>query len=298
MKYFFLTILLLSGFCFRGQAQQVGGFFDVEFQEQNIEFFGLDHTHLIALTFDDGPGKGTESILDTLKQYNIKATFFALGSQIKKNPELVQRIVREGHVIGNHSYTHPNLSKEIYKNNPELLMSELKTTHQALKPYLKPGQKLFFRAPYSLWQSSNASVLNQDPELAAYIGPICWDVGRSDEQVNGKYLSAGDWNCWSQKPESLSPSQCAEGYFNTIESINGGVVLMHDIHKKTAEMVKILIPQLLRKGYRFITLNQVQELNRYQYQRGSRIYQPKVQSFSFSRYEGRCDTRPKDNITY
>jgi peptidoglycan/xylan/chitin deacetylase (PgdA/CDA1 family) len=52
----------------------------------------------------------------------------------------------------------------------------------------------------------------------------------------------------------------AEGYYNTIESINGNVVLMHDIHKKTAEMVKILIPQLLRKGYRFITLNQVQEL--------------------------------------
>lgn len=293
MNKFFLTFLLLLSFFFETKAQHFAGFYDVEFQEQNIEFFGLDHTHFIALTFDDGPGKGTESILNTLKQYHIKASFFVLGSQAKKHPELIKRIVSEGHVLANHSYSHPNLSKNIYQTEPKLLISELKSTHEILKPYLKPGQKLFFRAPYSLWQSSNASVLNQDPELASYIGPICWDVGRSDESVNGKYLSAGDWNCWSQKPEALTPLQCAEGYRNTIETINGGVVLMHDIHNKTAEMVKILIPQLLQKGYRFITLNQVQELNKYQFQRSSKIYQPKTQSFPFSRYEGRCDTRPK-----
>ncbi|MCK6597689.1 MAG: polysaccharide deacetylase family protein, partial [Bdellovibrionaceae bacterium] len=111
-------------------------FQSTEFQQYNIEYFSLDKTYNIALTFDDGPGKGTEKILNLLKKYNIKATFFVLGSQVKTHAHLTNRIVSEGHLLANHSYTHPQLAKNTYRLHPELLIQELQKTHALIKPYL------------------------------------------------------------------------------------------------------------------------------------------------------------------
>ena len=66
---------------------------------------------LVALTFDDGPGKYTAELLDFLKEHRVRATFFLLGTNAAKYPSLIQRMDAEGHAIGNHSYTHPNLAK-------------------------------------------------------------------------------------------------------------------------------------------------------------------------------------------
>ena len=260
---------------------------DTDFQEENIEVFGLDNTKIIALTFDDGPGKGTAQILDALKRYNIKATFFALGQQMKANPELTRRIVREGHVLGNHSYTHPDLRQGKYELQPELLMQELLGTHEVLKQFIRPNAKLFFRAPYAAWVPSRAEVLNLDPELRRYIGPICWDVGRNIEWDNKEFTNAADWECWSKK-NTLSVKTCSDGYLHKIREIGGGVVLMHDIHQKTADMVDILIPELIAEGYKFKTLEELPEFEKYPIGSGPRVEHLEPPDSESSAYKGRC----------
>jgi peptidoglycan/xylan/chitin deacetylase (PgdA/CDA1 family) len=261
-----------------------------DFQEAPIESFGLDGTRRVALTFDDGPGAGTEQILNTLKRYRVRATFFALGSAMKKHPDLALRIVREGHVLANHSYSHPMLSKDLYQNEPAQLLAELKDTHEELRKYVPNGASLYFRAPYMAWTPGNAIVANQDPELRPYVGPVCWDVGRSVTVLDGTLKDAADWECWTKRM-NLSPLQCAVGYSNGIDEIGGGIVLMHDIHPKTAEMVELLVPRLLKAGYRFVTLDEVRELARYRLGSGATVFQPAVEPTA-SRPSGRCLMRP------
>ena len=75
------------------------------FQQRNIFQSGLRSTHTIALTFDDGPNVRTGDVLDALKELNVKATFFIVGSQAHRHPEILRRIAREGHLLANHSGT-------------------------------------------------------------------------------------------------------------------------------------------------------------------------------------------------
>ena len=86
---------------------------------------GRTDTSAVALTFDDGPGESTPAILDVLKRYQIKATFFVVGSQVERYPELARRIAREGHLIGNHSFSHPILLyRSPHKTRRELAASQ------------------------------------------------------------------------------------------------------------------------------------------------------------------------------
>src|SRR5262249_21863453 len=99
---------------------------------------------MIALSFDDGPDpKVTPQILDILKSGNVQATFFSIGLQAEKHPELIQRLYREGHEVGNHTWTHPNISII----GRQYLEGELNLTEQFFESVLgvKP---LFFRPPY------------------------------------------------------------------------------------------------------------------------------------------------------
>lgn len=257
---------------------------EISLQDSNIEVFNLDNTKKIVLTFDDGPGRGTEQILNTLKKYNVKATFFALGQQIQKYPELTRRIVAEGHTLANHSYDHDKLTKDIYKQDTSLLLKELLSTHELIKRFSKTDT-FYFRAPYAAWLQAVAHDLNRDSEIQKYIGPVCWDVGRSIEYDNGRIANAGDWECWTKKA-NLTAYQCMTGYYNKIQEIRGGVVLMHDIHLKTAEMVDLLIPALLAQGYEFINLPQVQSLATY---RNFLSVVPRIlEKPHYSNYRGRC----------
>lgn len=92
---------------------------------------GPEASRQVALTFDDAPDKQyTPQVLNVLKQYNVRATFFILGSQAEQHPEIVKRIAREGHVIGNHSYNHKlftKLSDESFKSQVLLTQASLKS---------------------------------------------------------------------------------------------------------------------------------------------------------------------------
>lgn len=226
------------------------------FQTHSITKFGLAGTHTVALTFDDGPGNGTISILNTLRQYHIRATFFIMGTSLTpRGMKLLQAIHAEGHVIGNHTYDHPQLSKRYYTSNPGRLTGELLRVHNKIAPYLDHQKNWYFRAPYGAWTASDARIANANSTLQHYIGPIFWTVGGDlIRGRNGQVKQSADWACWSKH---VSVSACEQGYLNETLRHDGGVVLMHDIHSKTAQMLPKYIADLVARGFRFVTLEDI-----------------------------------------
>ncbi len=230
------------------------------FQPGNIYRSGLVGTKTLALTFDDGPSAFTDEILDTLARNQVRATFFVVGSRVRHHPETMERMMREGHVVANHSFSHANMGRR-YVDNPQLLMTQIGNTNAAIAPYVRPGQGLYFRAPYGVWRKAHANFLNQDPVLQHYVGPIYWDVGGNiSYDDNGTLRAAADWDCWSH---DLSADECARGYLREIRRKQGGVVLMHDIRERSLWMINGLLPQLVAEGYTFVTLDEVREYDQY-----------------------------------
>lgn len=229
-----------------------------EFSRFAIERSSLVGKKTIALTFDDGPNTtSTPAILDTLKKYNVKATFFVLGKLSHANPEMMKRISEEGHLVSNHTYSHPALGGlSMFKRN-KVAKDEILRTHEEIEGYLNAGDRLFFRAPENSWHKNIAGALNKDSILRQYVGPVMWDVGGSNQIVNGKIAGAADWACWSKK---WTVDECMMGYISETERKKGGIVLMHDIHAKTAYMLEGYIQVLLSRGYKFVTLNDVESL--------------------------------------
>jgi peptidoglycan/xylan/chitin deacetylase (PgdA/CDA1 family) len=232
------------------------------FQATNIFHAGLRGTHTVALTFDDGPNINTPAVLDALKPYGIKATFFIVGRMAKTHPEILAEISDGGHLLANHSASHPRLSRKRYSDHPELLIDQIREVNDLIAPYMKPGDKLFFRAPYGAWHAEHAAVLNADPVLKYYIGPIYWDAGGGTYvDKDGFVITSADWDCWHRK---WTAETCAKGYLREIERKDGGVVLMHCINTKAAALVDAVVPALIQEGFKFVRLDQVKEYDQYQ----------------------------------
>ncbi len=231
------------------------------FQTRTLFRSGLRDTHTVALTFDDGPNFNTPGVLDTLKQFNIKATFFIVGKMAKAYPAILARIANEGHLLANHSASHPMLNHK-YDEHPELLLDQIRSVNDEIAPLMKPGDSLFFRAPYGSWKSAHAAILNADPVLRNYTGPIYWDIGGDITMSDDGYvMSAADWDCWHHH---WTADTCAKGYLREIRRKNGGVVLMHCIHSQSAALVAEVVPALVEEGYNFARIDQVQEYKPYE----------------------------------
>jgi peptidoglycan-N-acetylglucosamine deacetylase len=230
------------------------------FQNSTIFHSGLRDAHNIALTFDDGPNAYTAQVLDVLKAHNVKATFFIVGKMAKTHPALLARIAAEGHLLANHSATHPQLTGS-YDADPEKLIGQLRLVHEEIAPLMKPGDKFYFRAPYGYWRSAHAKILNADPVLRNYVGPIFWDIGGNISMRDGYVMSAADWDCWRHK---WTPQVCAKGYLREIRRDDGGVVLMHSIHRQSPELVAAIVQPMLEEGYRFVRLDEVPEYRQYE----------------------------------
>jgi len=230
-------------------------------QERTIFRSGLPHAHTIALTFDDGPNAHTGEVLDALKEMHVKATFFIVGNQAHRHPEILARIAREGHLLANHSATHAFLGSR-YDANPDMLLDQLRDVHDQIAPLMAPTDKFYFRAPYGAWKSAHAAILNADPVLRNYVGPIYWDIG-GDISMNreGYVMSAGDWDCWHLK---WSARTCAKGYSREIRRKDGGVVLMHAIHLRSADLVRQVVPALIEEGYKFVRLDEMPQYRQYE----------------------------------
>lgn len=253
-----------------------------ELQNENITEFGLMNTKKLALTFDDGPGKGTEKILNLLKKYNIKATFFALGKSLRQYPVLAKRIVDEGHLLANHSYDHDKLSKDEYSTNPQLLINELTNTHVEIDKLSPNSNFYYFRAPYGAWKNGHADNANTDTVIQKYIGPVFWTVGGNItyDPILRKTVDAADWACWTKKFVAYNkPIACLEGYLNRINQQKGGVVLMHDVHSLTADMLELMLPELISQNYSFIRVDEIDELKNYEKLQSADFFKQRKQYF-------------------
>lgn len=189
-----------------------------------------------ALTFDDGPGPRTAELGSYLAEQGIPATFFVQGSRAVNKTSVLAALSRQGHLIANHSWSHASFTDIA---DP---VDEVSRTDRVIAPYVPRGVFLF-RAPYGNWAPHVADVLNAT-ELRRYVGGIFWDIGGS---LTASY--AADWACWSR---GLSVEECGNRYFTEISNRGRGIVLMHDIHGKTIDMVKQLVPRLKAQGHRFV----------------------------------------------
>lgn len=198
---------------------------------------------IVYLTFDDGPIPNvTDFVLNTLKNFGAKATFFCIGDNIQKHPELFERLKNEGHQVGNHTFHHLKgwaTDDETYTSN-FIQCQALTQTGLFRPPYgrIKKSQIRKLRSVYSLQSavhtSSAASLL---PTGNASLQIVMWDV------------LSGDFD------QQLSPEKCYQNVVKHVE--NGAIIVFHDSIKAFDRLAYALpktLAYLHEKGYRFGTL--------------------------------------------
>lgn len=192
---------------------------------------GSTEENRVALTFDDGPDpRFTPQLLDVLKEYDVKATFFLMGARAAAYPELVQRMVDEGHIIGNHTYWHPNL---VEVGDIATLETEVQRTEDTLAEIIGYRTKLF-RAPYGF-------LFNELVER----------LGEMDYTVVGWSVDSLDWQ---EDPPNIIA-------YNVLSNTQpGSIILMHDggdwtsDRTGTIQAVQQIIPSLQEQGIEFVTV--------------------------------------------
>ncbi|CAN7503875.1 polysaccharide deacetylase family protein [Paenibacillus sp. LjRoot153] len=185
---------------------------------------------VIALTFDDGPHpRYTPQILDLLKQYHAKSTFFVVGNKIKLFPDVLKREVNEGHEIANHTYSHAFLSKRTNMKNEINKAEETIFSVAGIRCHL-------FRPPGGFYNERLVSIVKQEGYQM-----IMWSW----------HLDTKDWS-------TPGVSKIVDKVLNN--SSSGDIVLFHDYvegHTQTIEALKKILPELEKRGYRFVTVSEL-----------------------------------------
>lgn len=210
-----------------------------------VEQYGYD-PHKVALTFDDGPDPvWTPKILAVLKKYNVKATFMVIGEEAQEYPGLLKLYIKDGEEIGNHTYSHPDIS-EI---SDFQLRSELNVTERlfAAETGLQP---LFFRPPYSI---------DQEPDTNDQAAPA-YRIQQMGYTIIGDKIDTDDWNEHPRK----SPQEIVNTVLEQIQNMKanpwmrGSIILMHDgggNRSATVNALPLLITTLRAKGYQFVNVS-------------------------------------------
>ena len=188
---------------------------------------------VIALTIDDGPwSKTTTEMLDILKQNDVKATFFWVGSTLQENPEIAKRVVAEGHAIGNHTWHH-----WYHKMDAATAKNEIEKTNQLI--YKTTGVKTsFFRPPGGYLNNGLAAYAKSQKNSV-----VMWSVTSADTDPRAKYQVFIKNVLRDAKP--------------------GAIVLMHDgggNRERTVKALPEIITGLKKQGYKFVTIPQLLEL--------------------------------------
>jgi peptidoglycan/xylan/chitin deacetylase (PgdA/CDA1 family) len=182
----------------------------------------------IAMTFDDGPSATlTPKLLDLLAARQIKATFFVIGENVAEHPEIVARAAREGHEIGNHSWSHPNFARM----TDAAIRSQLKRTDEAIANATGIRPKLL-RPPYGAITARQKRWIHD--ELGYEI--VLWDVDPLD---------------WKRPGPAVVTSRIVRN------TRSGSIVLSHDIHPGTIEAMSATLSQLQQKGFKFVTVSEL-----------------------------------------
>ncbi len=185
--------------------------------------------NLCAITFDDGPGPFTGQLLDKLDEYGIPATFFMLGRNAERHPDIVQRALAEGHEVGSHSYSHPNLKHCSTRQRRD----ELSRTNDILRAL--GAEPKYLRPPYG--EKDQALV-----DMAAELGlrTITWSRDSLD---------------WKRLPSDYTRLPDSRGRIAPAGQLRG-IFLFHDIHKTTVDDLPRIVAQLRAGGCdRFVTVS-------------------------------------------
>lgn len=186
---------------------------------------------VVALTFDDGPTENVDDITALLKKYDIKATFFLIGNEMEENPEEAKKLVKEGHQIGNHTYSH----QRMILKSPSFIKEEIEKTDDLIRKagysgeidFRPPNGKKIVGLPYYLSKHNRDTIMwNIEPDT------FYADADDKIEYVN----------------DNIAP---------------GSIILLHAMYDETGEEMKALegiIQSLSEQGYTFVTVNELQEL--------------------------------------
>ncbi|MBP9848708.1 MAG: polysaccharide deacetylase family protein [Flavobacterium sp.] len=188
----------------------------------------------IAITFDDGPHEKTSEILDILMKYNAKATFFCIGKQIEKHPEILKRILNEGHIVGNHSYSH---SKWNGFFSTQKNISEIEQTNTLVSQLVNKKIRLF-RPPFGV----------TNPNISRA-------VAKTNQIVIG-------WNIRSLDTVIESENAILNRIKNRVKP--GGIILLHDTSAKTVSVLEQLLLFLQSESYETVTIEELLEIPAYE----------------------------------
>ncbi|QCC86835.1 polysaccharide deacetylase family protein [Desulfovibrio desulfuricans] len=185
--------------------------------------------NLCALTFDDGPSINTPHLLDMLEEYGIPATFFMLGNQAERHPDIVRRVLAEGHEVGNHSYSHPNLRVV----SPARKEDELRRTDTILRNL--GATPTFIRPPYGSYDASTEKIAE-----GLGLTVILWSMDSRD---------------WQRLPDNYATLRNNRGTVYAPGTLRG-IFLFHDSHKRTVDDLPRIIRDLRAGGcQRFVTVS-------------------------------------------
>lgn len=210
---------------------------------QNIEKIYKSDTKRAFLTFDDGPSENTAKILDILNQNKVKATFFVLGSNVEKRPDLVKKMYDEGHFIANHGYSHKY--SEIYSSK-EAVLDEYNRCNDAVKKAIGVPEynSHLFRFPGGLAGGPYADIKSQANDLLSQndIMHVDWNALTGDSETN-----------------DLSIDFELKRLNETMQNKNSLVVLMHDSPNKsvTVDALPQIIETLKNNGYEFYNFYEI-----------------------------------------
>jgi peptidoglycan-N-acetylglucosamine deacetylase len=181
----------------------------------------------VVLTFDDGPSPATtEKVLDALAAECVSANFFIVGEHAKERPDLVRRAFLDGHSVGTHSQTHPDLAKMPLEAAEHEINEGIESVQAALGPRVAPAP--FFRAPY----------LQATPELEKFL------VQRGLMQWSADIIPQ-DW-------QQITPEEVVARTLNLLEAKHAGIILLHDVQPHTAAAIPLLLRQLKEHGYSIV----------------------------------------------
>lgn len=181
-------------------------------------------TKRIALTFDDGPHpRYTEKLLDGLKERGVHATFFVTGANAEKYPEIVKRMQEEGHLIGNHTYHHVQLTAA----NGEQFREEIISTNEAIREITGEDTE-YIRPPYGAWNKRYEEELN--------MFPVLWTI------------DPRDW--------CMDDASCIVK--NTLKRVKeNDIILMHDQYQSSIAAALQIVDELQEEGYEFVTVDEI-----------------------------------------
>ncbi|MGA3011006.1 MAG: glycosyltransferase [Terracidiphilus sp.] len=218
---------------------------DVYPRTYTVEQYGY-HPNQVALSFDDGPDpKWTPKILDILRNKGAKATFMLIGEEAQQNVGLMKRVVREGHEIGNHTYTHPDISEiSIRQLDLELTLTErLFASKLGIQP-------LYFRPPYDI---------DEEPDTDDQAAPI-ERIQKDGYTIIGSKMDTNDWNEHPRK----SPAEITQTILDQLQNMKvkpqfrGSIILLHDgggDRSATVAALPVLIDALRAHGYTIVPVS-------------------------------------------